>query len=75
MNTLPSGKTFSHAVRVEPLRDSRGNVQCFQATSAAIDTLVTPQSAQTVPQGVIGATTTLEARSSLPINNNPTSDH
>ena len=36
MNTLPSGKTFSHAVRVEPLRDSDGRVQCFQATSSNI---------------------------------------
>ena len=36
VNTLPSGKTFSHAVRVEPLRDSDGRVQCFQATSSNI---------------------------------------
>jgi hypothetical protein len=68
INHTRTGKAFSHTLRVEPLRDSRGNVQCFQATSAAIDTSVTPQSAQTMPQGEVGATTTLEQSGGMPGN-------
>lgn len=37
INHTRTGKPFSHTLRVEPLRDSRGHVQCFQATSSAID--------------------------------------
>jgi len=40
INHTRTGKPFSHTLRVEPLRDSRGNVQCFQATSANIDTSI-----------------------------------
>jgi hypothetical protein len=29
-----SGRAFSHEMRVEPLKDSRGLVQCFQVTSS-----------------------------------------
>ena len=29
-----SGRAFSHEMRVEPLKDSRGLVQCFQARPA-----------------------------------------
>ena len=36
-NHTRTGKAFSHMLRVEPLRDSRGSVQCFQATSSNID--------------------------------------
>jgi len=37
VNHTRTGKAFSHKLRVEPLRDSRGNVQCFQATSSNIE--------------------------------------
>lgn len=37
INHTRTGKPFSHTLRVEPLRDSRGRVQCFQATSSNID--------------------------------------
>jgi len=40
INHTRTGKPFSHTLRVEPLRDSRGNVQCFQATSSNIDTSI-----------------------------------
>jgi hypothetical protein len=36
-NHTRSGKAFRHTLRVEPLKDSRGNVQCFQATSANVE--------------------------------------
>jgi len=39
VNHTRTGKAFSHALRVEPLRDSRGNVQCFQATSSNVEFL------------------------------------
>ena len=38
INHTRTGRPFSHTIQVEPLRDSRGNVQCFQATSSNIDT-------------------------------------
>ena len=31
-----SGRAFSHEMRVEPLKDSLGLVQCFQVTSAEV---------------------------------------
>ena len=34
-----SGRAFSHEMRVEPLKDSRGLVQCFQVTSADVQVL------------------------------------
>ena len=37
VNHTRTGKAFSHTLRVEPLRDSRGHVQCLQATSSNID--------------------------------------
>jgi len=40
INHTRTGKPFSHTLRVEPLRDSQGRVQCFQATSSNIDTSV-----------------------------------
>jgi len=40
INHTRTGKPFSHTLRVEPLRDSRGHVQCFQATSSNIDTSI-----------------------------------
>ena len=39
VNHTRTGKAFSHNLRVEPLRDSRGNCQCFQATSSNIEFL------------------------------------
>jgi len=39
VNHTRTGKAFSHTLRVEPLRDSRGAVQCFQATSSNIEFL------------------------------------
>jgi len=39
VNHTRTGKAFSHTLRVEPLRDSQGKVQCFQATSSNIDFL------------------------------------
>jgi len=35
-NHTRTGRPFSHTLRVEPLRDSAGNVQCFQATSSSV---------------------------------------
>jgi len=43
-----SGVAFSHNLRIEPLRDSHGVLQCFQATSAKIEFLRTPL--PTIPQ-------------------------
>jgi len=40
INHTRTGKPFSHTLRVEPLRDSQGRVQCFQATSSNIDTSI-----------------------------------
>jgi len=37
INHTRTGRPFSHTLRVEPLRDSQGRVQCFQATSSMID--------------------------------------
>lgn len=37
VNHTCSGKAFRHTLRVEPLRDSRGAIQCFQATSSDIE--------------------------------------
>jgi hypothetical protein len=34
-----SGRAFSHEMRVEPLKDSLGLVQCFQVTSAQVQFL------------------------------------
>ena len=34
-----SGRAFSHEMRVEPLKDSLGLVQCFQVTSAEVQFL------------------------------------
>jgi len=45
INSTRTGKAFSHTLRVEPLRDSAGNVQCFQATSSNIEEGVTPSGA------------------------------
>ena len=59
INHTRTGKPFSHTLRIEPLRDSRGNVQCFQATSASIDTNVSNESAQAFPQGAPGSSSTL----------------
>lgn len=39
VNHTRTGKAFLHTLRVEPLRDSRGHVQCFQATSSNIEFL------------------------------------
>jgi len=39
VNHTRTGKAFSHTLRVEPLRDSSGKVQCFQATSSNIEFL------------------------------------
>jgi len=43
-NHTRTGRPFSHTLRVEPLRDSAGNVQCFQATSSSIHEGPDPQS-------------------------------
>merc|ERR1719387_2853902 len=43
-----SGVAFSHNLRIEPLRDSHGVLQCFQATSVKIEFLRTPL--PTIPQ-------------------------
>eukprot|EP00900_Chrysochromulina_parva_P025423 jgi/Chrpa1/7514/Chrysochromulina_OHIO_Genome00017823-RA len=37
INHTRTGRPFSHTLQVEPLRDSRGGVQCFQATSSDVD--------------------------------------
>lgn len=39
VNHTRSGTPFSQTLRVEPLRDSQGFVQCFQATSSSIEML------------------------------------
>jgi len=36
INHTSTGKAFSHVLRVEPLCDSKGERQCFQATSTRI---------------------------------------
>lgn len=50
INHTRTGKPFSHTLRVEPLRDSRGHVQCFQATSSNVDETVGRQGAATHQQ-------------------------
>eukprot|EP00308_Calcidiscus_leptoporus_P008305 CAMPEP_0119378098 /NCGR_PEP_ID=MMETSP1334-20130426/47399_1 /TAXON_ID=127549 /ORGANISM="Calcidiscus leptoporus, Strain RCC1130" /LENGTH=884 /DNA_ID=CAMNT_0007397207 /DNA_START=89 /DNA_END=2744 /DNA_ORIENTATION=- len=43
INHTSSGKAFSHVLRVEPLCDSKGDRQCFQATSSKIQFLQGPE--------------------------------
>jgi len=44
-----SGRAFSHEIRVEPLKDSQGLVQCFQVTSADVQILSADGSAPCAP--------------------------
>lgn len=48
VNHTRTGKAFSHTLRVEPLRDSRGRVQCFQATSSNIE-FIDPKLHMSIP--------------------------
>jgi len=67
VNHTRTGKAFSHKLRVEPLRDSRGNVQCFQATSSKIEFV--PPSIQSSMQGAAYPSGTSSAEST---DQNPT---
>lgn len=46
VNHTRSGSAFSHTIRIEPLRDSRGAVQCFQATSSNVEPLSSTRQAE-----------------------------
>lgn len=61
INHTRTGKPFSHTLRVEPLRDSRGNVQCFQATSSNIDESVGCHGSQSAPPPSLSSLTSQPA--------------
>jgi len=55
VNHTRTGKAFSHMLRVEPLRDSRGAVQCFQATSSNIEFLDPSMQLSSMPKSTADA--------------------